>query len=351
MEQMMESKQMWVMILSVCLGAWGCGGAASQLPPQQVMAQVDSKAKHNLLQEHLLKKVAQAPAVDYSDYKIGPEDLLEITFLDTDKLHSEARVNGKGEIRLLLVENVKVAGLTPSGAAKKLADLYQEGGYLQNPQITVAVKEFRHQRVAVTGAINKPDSYALIGPRTLLEVLGIAGGLSDKAGEEAYIIRAPKWASASEKASPRQPFSPGAETIVVDLNRLLLKGQTELNFPVRNGDVVYVPFFQTAYVLGSVAKPGPVALKDNMTVTKAVSQAGGLHIMLSSNNASVLRQSENGNRVTIPVDIGQISKGNEKDLPLKENDIVFVQESSVRRLFFDIKMLLPGSMSVNPAMF
>jgi hypothetical protein len=64
-----------------------------------------------------------------------------------------------------------------------------------------------------------------------------------------------------------------------------------------------------------------------------------------------LRQSENGNRVTIPVDIGQISKGNEKDLTLKENDIVFVQESSVRRLFFDIKMLLPGSMSVNPAMF
>jgi polysaccharide export outer membrane protein len=138
---------------------------------------------------------------------------------------------------------------------------------------------------------------------------------------------------------------------VVDLTQLLLKGDMDLNYSIQNGDVVYVPFFQTAYVLGAVAKPGPVPLKNNMTVTKAISQAGGLHIMLSSNNATVLRQGEEGQRVTIPINIGQISKGNEADVPLKENDIVFVQESTMRRLFFDIKMLLPGSVAINPAMY
>ena len=141
---------------------------------------------------------------------------------------------------------------------KKLIRLYEEGNYLKDPHITVAVKEFRHQRVAVTGAVNKPDSYSLIGPRTLLEMLGMAGGLSDKAGEMAHIIRASRKSSPSKSntASVAQSFSPGTETIVVDLNRLLLKGEMELNFPIQNGDVVFVPFAQTAYVFGAREQTG-----------------------------------------------------------------------------------------------
>jgi len=341
-----------VILLSIFLASGilgGCSGPAAQLPPQQVVAQLDSQAKQNRLQEQLFKQVAQVSVVDYKDYKVGPEDLLEINFLDTDKLRAEARVNGQGEIRLLLLGDIQVAGLTPAEVAKKLVHLYKEGDYLKDPNITVAIKEFRHQKVAVTGAVNKPESYALIGPRTLLEVLGMAGGLSDKAGETAHIIRSRKGASRPQAASPAQSFSPGSETIVVDLNRLLLKGAVNLNFPVQNGDVVFIPFAQTAYVLGSVAKPGGVFVKDNLTVTKAVAQAGGLHIMLSSYNATILRLDENGQRQTIPVNLAQITKGNEEDLPLKENDIVYVQESGVRRFLFDFKMLMPGSVNVSPA--
>jgi polysaccharide export outer membrane protein len=327
----------------------GCGGPAGQLPPQQVVAQFDSQAKQNRLQEQLLKQVAQVSVVDYKDYKVGPEDLLEINFLDTEKLRADARVNGQGEIRLLLIGDIPVAGLTPAEVAKKLVHLYKEGDYLKDPNITVAIKEFRHQKVAVTGAVNKPDSYALIGPRTLLEVLGMAGGLSDKAGETAHIIRSRKGASRSQAASPAKSFSPGSETIVVDLNRLLLKGAVDLNSPVHNGDVVFIPFAQTAYVLGSVTKPGGVFIKDNLTVTKAIAQTGGQHIMLSSNSATILRLDDHGQRQTIPVNLAQITKGNEEDLPLKENDIVYVQESGVRRFLFDFKMLMPGSVSVSPA--
>ncbi len=327
----------------------GCGGPAAQLPPQQVVAQFDSQAKQNRLQEQLLKQVAQVSVVDYKDYKVGPEDLLEIIFLDTDKLKALARVNGQGEIRLLLIGDIQVAGLTPAEVAKKLVRLYKEGDYLKDPNITVAIMEFRHQKVAVTGAVNKPDSYALIGPRTLLEVLGIAGGLSDKAGETAHIIRSRKGASRSQAASPAQSFSPGAETIIVDLNRLLLKGAVDLNFPIQNGDVVFIPFAQTVYVLGSVGTPKSVFLKNNMTVTKAVAEAGGLHIMLSSYNATVLRMDDKGQRQTIPVNLAQITKGKEEDLALKENDIVYVQESGIRRFLLDFKMLLPGSVSISPA--
>jgi polysaccharide export outer membrane protein len=315
---------------------------------QPAVTQIDSHSKQNRLQEQLQKQVALISVADYRDYKVGAEDLLEINFLDTEKLRSEVRVNGQGEISLLLVGTVPVAGLTPSEVGKKLTTLSKEGNYLKNPNITVAVKEYRHQRVAVTGAVNKPDAYSLIGPRTLLEVLGNAGGLSDKAGETAHIIRGRKGPAVASSATP-QSFSPGTETIVVDLNRLLLKGALELNYPIQNGDVVFVPYAQTAYVLGAVARPGGVPIKDNMTVTKAVSQAGGLHIMLASYHATILRLDESGQRQTIAVDLGKITKGAEADPPLKENDIVYVQESGFRRFLFDFKMLLPGSVSIAPA--
>jgi polysaccharide export outer membrane protein len=320
------------------------------MAPQQMVAQVDAKAKQSQLQEQLLKQVAMVSRPDFKDYKVGPEDLLEINFLETDKLHSETRVNGQGEISLLLVGVVKVEGLTTNEIEKKLVQLYKDGDYLKNPQVRIAVKEYRHQRVAVTGAVKKPDSYALIGPRSLLEVLGMAGGLSDRASEVAHIIRAPK-SSTSRAGAPRQPFTPGTETVIVDLNRLLLKGGTDLNYSVQNGDVVHIPFVHIAYVLGAVGKPGEVPIKGNMTVTKAVAKAGGLHIVLASNNATILRLDENGQRQTIPVNIASITKGTEQDIPLKENDIIYVHESGVRRFLFDLKLFNPGSVGMGiPAM-
>jgi len=335
--------------LGILLGALGCGGPGAQLPPPQIMAQADSQAK-NRLQEQLLKQVAQAQvsAVDFKDYKVGPEDLLEINFLDTDKLRAEIRVNGQGEISLLLVGILKVGGLTTNEIEKKLVQLYKEEDILKNPQIRVSVKEFRHQKVAVTGAVNKPDHYALIGPRYLLEVLGMAGGLSDKAGEVAHIIRSQKGSSSPRGVSS---FSPGTETVVVDLNRLLLKGAVDLNYPIQNGDVIHVPFANLAFVLGAVHKPGEVPVKNNMTVTKAVAQAGGQHIILASNSATILRVDENGQRQTIPINIASITKGHEPDVPLKENDIVFVHESGMRRFLFDLKMFNPGAVGAGiPAM-
>jgi polysaccharide export outer membrane protein len=343
----MKLGNFWLILLSICVGLVGCGGPRAQVAPQQIVSQVDSKAKQSQLQEQLLKQVALTSTVtNFKDYKVGPEDLLGISVLGTDKLNTEVRVNGQGEISLLLVGVVKVEGLTTNEIEKKLAHLYKEGDYLRNPQIMISVKEFRHQRVAVTGAVTKPDSYVLIGPRSLLEVLGMAGGLSDRAGEVAHVIRPYKGAEASKAGTARQSFTPGTETIMVDLNRLLLKGDTGLNVAIKNGDVVHIPYAHMAYVLGAVGKPGEVPIKNNMTVTKALAQAGGQHIVLASNNASILRMDENGQRQTIPVNLASITKGSEPDVPLKENDIIYVHESGVRRFLFDFKMFTPGNVGM-----
>jgi len=314
---------------------------------QRVIAQIEAQGRHDRLQEQLMKHAAMMQKPDFTDYKVGPEDLLQVSFLDAEKLSTEARVNGQGYIRLLLVNDVQVGGLTPVEISRKLARLYKGGDFLRNPQITVAVKEFRHQRVAVTGAVNRPDYYSLIGPRYLLDVLGMAGGLSDKAGEVVHVMR-PQGEAPERSGGAGSAQLVGAETTVVDLNRLLLKGEVTLNISIQNGDVVFVPFAQSAYVLGAVTKPGGVLLKDNMTITKAVSQAGGLNTVVASNQATIVRVDQNGQRQTIPVDLGQITTGKTGDVALQENDIVFVHESGVRRFFLDIKQFFPGSVGLSP---
>jgi polysaccharide export outer membrane protein len=274
-----------------------------------------------------------------------------VTFFGQNELYREVRVNGQGEISMPLVGNVRVAGLSPRQVEQKLATIYKEGRYLKQPQITVFVKEYRHQRVAVTGAVNRPDYYEVIGPRSLLEVLGMAGGLKENAADVVHVIRrqGAGGAAGAGKSTVAQPLAPGTQTIVVDLNRLVRQGAIELNVSIGSGDVVHVPFAQNAYVLGAVNKPGNVPVRDNMTAAQAVAMAGGLKPELASNRASIVRFDDAGQRVVIPINLWRVTRGQEEDTPLRPNDIVYVYESPLRRVLFDLKTLNPGMFSMGVA--
>jgi protein involved in polysaccharide export with SLBB domain len=163
------------MVVLLCWCAWlaGCGGAAVQPQSGQLAAQLQAQKGANPLQEQLMAQVSRATLTGYQDYAVGPEDLLDVAFLEANDLDREVRVNGQGEVSLPLVGPVKVSGLSPQAIEKRLAQLYREGNYIRKPQISVQVKEYRHQRVMVTGAVKTPGAYEMIGPRTLLEMLGI----------------------------------------------------------------------------------------------------------------------------------------------------------------------------------
>jgi protein involved in polysaccharide export with SLBB domain len=137
---------------------------------------------------------------------------------------------------------------------------------------------------------------------------------------------------------------------MIDLNRLVMKGSMELNMTIKSGDVIHVPFARNAYILGSVNKPGNVPVKDNITATQAVAMAGGQNIQLASNNVTIVRLDDKGAATTLQLNLGAVTTGKEPDIVLKENDIVFVQESGVRRFFYDFKNLFPGSVSAGASM-
>lgn len=327
----------------------GCAASTPQARPEQLASQLQASQQKNPLQEKLLARMSQASLKDYQDYTVGPEDLLEISFFGQDDLNREPRVNGQGDIILPLVGQVKVSGLSPHEIGGRLEKLYKEKEFINSPQISVKVKEYRYQRVMLTGAVTQPGSYEMIGPRTLLEMLGKAGGLSDKSGDVAFIIRSQTGPARLKamKESPAQPFSPGSETIMIDLDRLLAKGAMELNLSIKNGDVIYVPHAKNAYVLGAVRKPGNVPLKGNLTATQAVAMAGGLDPALASNNLTIVRLNEKGESDIVPINLKRVTNGEEKDTLLKENDIVVVKESIIRRFAYDFKNLLPGSLGAS----
>ena len=109
------------------------------------------------------------------DYKVGPNDLIDIEVLDLDNLKRTVRVNAAGAISLPLIGQVAVAGLTSQEIETRIAARYGEK-YLQNPQVSVFIKEFTTERITIEGAVAKPGIFPLTGQMTLLRALAVAGG-------------------------------------------------------------------------------------------------------------------------------------------------------------------------------
>lgn len=123
------------------------------------------------------------------EYRVGPNDLLDIEVLNLDKENAKrsVRVNAAGYITMPLIGQVAVAGLTQHQVEAHIAGLYGEK-YLQNPQVSVFIKEFTTERITVDGAVVKPGIYPLVGQMTLLRALALAGGFGQIANSQQVML-------------------------------------------------------------------------------------------------------------------------------------------------------------------
>jgi polysaccharide export outer membrane protein len=122
-----------------------------------------------------------------NDYRIGAQDLLNISVFGVQELNRDVRVNSNGQISLPLIGTVMAGGQTIPDLERDLAAHYARG-YLQNPQVTVFVKEFTSQRITLEGAINKPGIYPITGRTSLLQGIALAGGVDDKVADLGGIV-------------------------------------------------------------------------------------------------------------------------------------------------------------------
>jgi polysaccharide export outer membrane protein len=121
------------------------------------------------------------------DYRVGPNDLIDIEVLDLENLKRTVRVNAAGAISLPLIGQVVVAGLTSHELEERIADRYREK-YLQNPQVSVFIKEFTTERITIEGAVARPGMFPLTGQITLLRALALAGGFGSIANTSQVML-------------------------------------------------------------------------------------------------------------------------------------------------------------------
>ena len=120
-------------------------------------------------------------------YRIGTDDLVSVAVFQVPELSSKERVDSSGSIALPLVGAVEVAGLTPNEAEAKIAEVLGRD-YLQNPQVDVFVEEYASRRITVNGSVASPGVFPVSGPTTLMQILAVAGGLTELANPDEIII-------------------------------------------------------------------------------------------------------------------------------------------------------------------
>lgn len=282
-------------------------------------------------------KTASQPGA--ADYVISPDDLLEVTVFDVSEFSRTYRVSPSGFITLPLVPApITAAGLTTAQLAGTIRDSLQADGLVSKAQVTVEVKESRLHSVAVTGAVKKPQIYPVFGRTTLLDVLSQAEGLSEEAGTVATITRGDLALTAQGLPGGQDDGGqrPIAQTITVDLKRLLQTGDPRLNIELYPGDRVTVQRAGVIYVVGAVGRPGGFTLKNDqeqMTVLKAIALAEDLKSTAIKSRAMIIRN-DGGTargRQELPVNLSEVLSGRAPDPPMQANDILFVPDSSAKK--------------------
>ncbi|MGA8231782.1 MAG: polysaccharide biosynthesis/export family protein [Candidatus Acidiferrales bacterium] len=325
------------------------------------------------------------------EYRIGANDILDITVFDAPELNRSVRVTSGGEISLPLLGPLRAAGLTARELELSL-EVRLRREFMKDPHVGVFVSTVESHPISVVGAVRKPGVFQVRGPRSLLEMISMADGVTDDAGDKVLIERgaglhpevlaaqaaagsasapassssplpaeersaadansgdatpsgapetsAPSSSAMASAADPSAAPAPAeadadADVVEVHLDGLVQSGQRKYNVTVFPGDIVKVTRAGIVYAVGEVHKPGGFVMKNNepMTILRVVALAEGLTSVAAKSQARILRTDENGKRVEVPVNLGKVFSGKERDQVLKASDIVFVPNSPAKGMF------------------
>lgn len=236
----------------------------------------------------LLQEGAALPVAD--DYAVGAGDILGVSVFGHDDLSQTVVVQADGSVLFPLVGRVMAAGKTTAELQAELAATLGKS-YVRNPQVTIAVREYRSKTVLVAGEVARPGAYPLAAGATIVEVLAKAGPVSAGAAAEAIVVR-PR----GEVKGPVLPSEmTGADIDVLRVNlREIESGNLRANLVLKPNDTVFIPQAPRIFVSGEVKSPGAYAFNPGMTVRQLLILAGGLTEDGSSSRIRAIRKGEDG---------------------------------------------------------
>lgn len=267
---------------------------------------------------------ASAPLAVTESLPIQSGDTLSLKVLDVPELdQTNLRVTDNGDVPLLLLGSVHVAGLTPAQASASIAAAYTDRSFLRNAHVAVSVDNYSLSDVTVFGYVIGATSTAgtagitvpIATPTPLLTVLARAGGFSDRASRTVTIQRRDRSIPPFNVDLPNEPT-------LARIDRTMI-------YP---GDTLIVPRAGTVYILGHVNRSSGVLMTQDGTLSlmQALSQAGS-PLPAASSKLRIFRKSD-GQYSQLNVDLDKIEKGKQEDIQLQDADVIWVPFSYAKNL-------------------
>jgi protein involved in polysaccharide export with SLBB domain len=250
----------------------------------------------------LLTGTANAQEVVHiAHYTIGVGDKIAITVYGEEDMSGTVTVDADGTANFPLIGPVPVSGFTTSEIDASLLTILA-ADYLRNPAVRVNVAEYGSKRVKVYGPA-KHSEVILRADTVLLDALLASAGVEMKEVAEVWVRHQ------------------GEDTeTVVNIDRLLSTG--EGNIAIKGGDTIHLPTDQVVYVSGEVKKTSPIPFREGLTVTQAITRAGGLNELASTRGAYILRDNKK-----IKLKLNKIIDGEREDVVLMLGDQLVIPTS------------------------
>jgi polysaccharide export outer membrane protein len=260
-------------------------------------------------------------------YILEPGDQIVVQAVNAEEVSGKPfRIETDGVIDFPLLGTMHPAGLTVEQFESKLRERLAQ--YVRDPQVTVAVTQFRSENVTLTGAFRSPGVFPLQGRHTLTEMLAVVGGLSENASR---LLRITRQRSAGPLPLPNARVRADGLSSVADLDITFVNSRSAADdFILKPNDVVTAFAVDPIVIGGEIIHPGVVPLGDHksLSLMQVVFMSGGLTKDASSKRIKIFRElPDSGKRQELQISLAKIQKGQQPDFPLLPRDMVVVPRS------------------------
>lgn len=247
--------------------------------------------------------------------RIGPGDDLEINVFGLPELSQHARVSDSGDVSVPLLGNLHLAGLSSNEAQALIERRLASGYFVNNPHVSVYVKEYTAEGISLMGEVNRPGVFSALGAHRLVDLIQTAGGLTDKAGRTVTV---------AHRDDPKH-------SITLTLSNDAAK-TVENNIELLPGDTIVVSKAGIIYMVGEVNRPGGFVMENNkITVSQALAMAAGPTHMAALNGTKMIRHTPEGLKdITLP--LKKVLEAKLPDIELQPDDIIWVPSSKTKAI-------------------